>query len=313
MNLQKEIATYLHYCKYQKKLNAKSIKAYSIDLRQFIEHFDATLEQKLTKSMFSEYIVWLHQTYSPRTAKRKLASLRAFMNYLEFEEIIDINPISKIRMKFQEPKELPKTIPLKSIEQILAIAYREHKAAKTAFSAFVALRNTAILETLFATGMRVSELCSLKTSDVNLEDGIIRIIGKGAKERVIQIGNDEVLDILRKYKNANKHSTDFFVNRLASRMSEQSVRFMIRKVSKTAGISLHVTPHMFRHSFATLLLEEDVDIRYIQKMLGHSSIQTTQIYTQVTSEKQRKILTAKHPRNTLNIEQNILQPMDASY
>ena len=147
----------------------------------------------------------------------------------------------------------------------------------------------------------MSELCSLGADDVNLGDGNIRIMGKGSKERVLQIGNREVLALLRQYKNIHLTVIDetghFFVNRLQLRLSEQSVRSLIQTFCTEAGVSSHITPHMFRHSFATLLLEEDVDIRYIQRMLGHSSIQTTQIYTQVTTQKQRKILASKHPRN----------------
>ena len=133
--------------------------------------------------------------------------------------------------------------------------------------------------------MRISELCSLKPSDIDLESNNILIYGKGAKERVIQIGNQEVIAALKLYKEAFGNDIDscgyFFVNRLQHKLSDQSVRFMINHYAELAGISQHITPHMFRHSFATLLLEQDVDIRYIQRMLGHSSISTTEIYTHV--------------------------------
>jgi integrase/recombinase XerD len=162
-----------------------------------------------------------------------------------------------------------------------------------------------MIELLFATGLRVSELCSLNASYIDLEKGSVLIMGKGSKERILQIGNPEVLSILRRYADENasqiREAGCFFVNRLSSRISEQSVRFLIKRLCAKASISQNITPHMFRHTFATLLLEEDVDIRYIQRMLGHSSIQTTQIYTQVTMEKQRQILTLKHPRNRLAV------------
>lgn len=150
----------------------------------------------------------------------------------------------------------------------------------------------------------MSELCSLRHPDIDLHEGYVRIYGKGAKERIVQITNTYILDALRNYcrmvpSQSITHDF-FFVNRLGHRLSEQSVRFMIKKYSHMAGLSEHITPHMFRHTFATLLLEEDVDIRYIQQILGHSSILTTQIYTHVTSTKQRDILTTKHPRNKLS-------------
>jgi integrase/recombinase XerD len=209
----------------------------------------------------------------------------------------------KIRTKFQIPQPLPRTISLTVVENVLRTAYQELKQARTEYAKNATLRNVVMIELLFATGLRVSELCSLNANYIDLEKGSILIMGKGSKERVLQIGNPEVLSILRCYaqENASKiREVDcFFVNRLSSRISEQSVRFLIKRLCAKAAISQKITPHMFRHTFATLLLEEDVDIRYIQRMLGHSSILTTQIYTQVTMEKQRQILTAKHPRNML--------------
>jgi len=303
MNIKQEVDDYLKFCEFQKKLDAKTLKAYSTDLGQFINHFSLNEEEILTKSGICSYIAKLHKFFSPKTAKRKLATLRAFFNHLEFEEIIDINPLRRIKTKFREPKILPKTISFETIQKLIGIAHYEKLQAKTKYEKFTAQRDVVVLEILFATGMRVSELCSLKTKDINLDNGCIRIMGKGTKERVIQVGNNEVLSILREYYTINESRINqtglFFANRLSARLSEQSVRFMLKSFCAKADISFKITPHMFRHSFATLLLEEDVDIRYIQRMLGHSSIQTTQIYTQVTTEKQRQILMAKHPRNKM--------------
>jgi len=303
-NLKHIIQNYLDYCLYQKKLSRKTIKAYAIDLEQLKQH--TLSENTPVKTEISAFITYLHKNYLPRTAKRKIASVRAFFNYLEFEEFILENPMKKIKTKFQIPQILPKTIPLTMIENILLIAYREIKQTRTANARISALRNAAIIELLFATGLRVSELCSLNAQYIDLINGSIRIMGKGSKERVLQIGNPDVLSILRRYSEKNteciRNTGFFFVNRLSSRISEQSVRFMIKRLCVKANIELKITPHMFRHSFATLLLEEDVDIRYIQRMLGHSSILTTQIYTQVTMEKQRQILTLKHPRNRIEIK-----------
>ncbi len=182
MDLQKETDKYLVFCEFQKKLNKKTIKAYTIDLGQFISEVGGQIENGITKPMLSDYVVKLHQVYQPRTAKRKLASVRAFLNYLEYEEIQDNNPIRKLKTKFKEPQVLPKTIPLKIIEKILIIAREEQSNAKTKFAVFAALRNMAVLETLFATGMRVSELCSLKTGDIDLGEGKIEEI----KEYIVE-------------------------------------------------------------------------------------------------------------------------------
>lgn len=304
--LENLTAKYLDYCQYQKALNGKTLKAYSIDLKQFI-NFASGRQDILVKEVISDYITFLHKTYKPKSIKRKIACLRAFCNYLEYEEIIDNNPFAKLKVKFQEPIILPKTIPFAIICAILAKAYQEKNAIMLSNNKKLnILRDIAVLELLFATGIRVSELCSLSVDDINLSEGSVRIFGKGSKERMVHIGNEEVIHILSLYKatfySDIEQSGFFFINRLHKRFSEQSVRGMISKYTAQANIDLHITPHMFRHSFATLLLEEDVDIRYIQQLLGHSSIITTQIYTHVASRKQRDILSTKHPRNKIKLE-----------
>lgn len=297
---------YFNYCQYQKNLNFKTLKAYRIDISQFLGFMKRT-DGKLTKANIAEYSISLHKSYKPKTIKRKIACIKAFCGWMEYEEIIEENPFSKLNLKFQEPHLLPRTIPLDIIELLLWTAYQElSKSTGSPYKYNASLRDIAVLELLFATGIRVSELCSLKPEDVDLTNGFIRIFGKGSKERIIQIGNAEVLTALMDYKTAfDKHIPNvgyFFINRLYSHLSEQSVRFMIKRYVVKIGISIHITPHMFRHSFATLLLEEDVDIRYIQQILGHSSITTTQIYTHVSSRKQKDILTLKHPRNQIVVK-----------
>ena len=298
--LQGQIDNYLAYCHYQKRLDAKTLKAYRIDLDQFSNQFLSINAEEITAAALEDFIGNLHQIYQPKTVKRKIASVKAFFHYLEYKELIDQNPFNKVRTKFREPFILPKTIPLHTVEDILRTVYTQYKYAKTDYQRRSALRDAAVIELLFATGMRISELCSLSVSDVNLYDRTVLIYGKGAKERHIQIGNDDVVRTLELYKNdffvemrACKH---FFVNLAGRALTDQSVRRMINKYTDLAAIELHITPHMFRHTFATSLLEADVDIRYIQEMLGHSSINVTEIYTHVAMNKQREILVAKHPR-----------------
>ncbi len=301
LNLYNLTTNYLEFCRYQKNLNDKSLKAYKIDLKQFV-HFMKDTDCELSKSNVSNYITHLHKNYKPKTVKRKIACLKAFFNYLEYDEFIEKNPFSKMKIKFQEPSLLPKTVSLITIQAVLSATYQESFSQnKSTYFYNSVTRDIAVLELLFATGARVSELCSLTINDVNISDGVIKIYGKGSRERIVQIGNEDVLLALKKYKNAffstNNNEGFFFINRLGNRLSEQSVRFMINKYVNKAGISAHITPHMYRHSLATLLLEADVDIRYIQRILGHSSIVTTQIYTHVTSNAQKSIIVAKHPRN----------------
>ena len=295
---------YLEYCELQKELNAKTLKAYDIDLNQFLTFIPSTT-LPITKEELSDYLTHIHTLYKPKSVRRKIASVKAFFHYLEYEELIDANPFNKLRIQFREPVRLPKIIPLHTIEAFLSTLYLAEQNAKTPYQKKHRLRDIAVIELLFATGMRISELCCLKQQDVDLKNGTVLIFGKGAKERFIQIGNADVLKALKKYKLAFteelSQSEWLFVNRLNERLSEQSVRLMINHYCRQAGIDMHITPHMFRHSFATLLLEADVDIRYIQKMLGHSSITTTEIYTSVSMNKQKEILTNKHPRNGMRV------------
>ena len=304
-NLKLLISNYLEYCRTQKRLDEKTLKAYLIDLKQFSELISCEEITLIAPETLEAYIAKLHQQYKPKTVKRKIASLKAFFHYLEYKDIIEYNPFNKIQVRFREPVILPKTISLHTIEAFLSIIYRQRYHAKTDYQKRNALRDAAVIELLFATGMRISELCALKNNDVNLFDGTILIYGKGDKERLIQIGNDAVIRILKEYKSNYyseiKNCNRFFANQSGNALSDQTVRRMINKYTSLAAIDLHITPHMFRHTFATCLLEADVDIRYIQEMLGHSSINITQIYTHVAVAKQKNILTTKHPRKDMHL------------
>lgn len=304
---QRYVSRYLEYCRLQKNLNEKTLTAYEIDLRQFCEHVEKmeiiSAENSL-RILLTEYFAHMHEIYRPRSVKRKIASLKAFFNYLEYEEILEENPFNKIRMRYKEPELLPRTIPVNSLQKILSAAYRNRDCAEyTEYQHRVYCRDVAVLELLFSTGVRVSELCSIKKSDIDIAQGTLRIYGKGARERMLYLTDWALPEALKIYNEAFRQQIEagelFFYNRLGNRLSEQSVRFMIRRYAEAVHAGEHITPHMFRHTFATLLLEEDVDIRYIQQILGHSSITTTQIYTHVALEKQREILRKKHPRNRL--------------
>lgn len=291
---------FLKYCRYHKKLSEKTIRAYKIDLTQYKAFSD-----ELSKQSIWNYIEHLNKLYKPKTAKRKLATLKAFIHFLLLKDLIDFNPFDKIETTIREPLLLPKTIPLDTIARLISFAYQKIVWAQTEYQIRCAVRNAGIIELLFATGARVAEICNLHNEDVDLLGGSVKLFGKGSKERVIPIENYSVLAIIKRYRSLFEseitESGHFFVNKRNCRLTEQSVRSMINSYCKQCGIEQHITPHMFRHSFATLLLEEDVDIRYIQRMLGHSAITTTQIYTHVTSSKQKEILKSKHPRNKIKL------------
>lgn len=299
------IARYIAYCKVEKGLDPKTLKAYQIDLRQFANFIQAT-DRCLSKDNLQAYLAFMHRKFKIKSVKRKIASLKAFFNYLAYEEILEVNPFDRMRIKLHEPFILPKVIPLASIDVLLKHAYRQIETTNCASYGYCSkLRDIAVLELLFATGVRVSELCSIRKDAFDLTTGELKVYGKGAKERLLQVSNQAVLSACSAYYSANADAIEesgwFFVNRLGHQLSDQSVRNMVNRYAKHAGIEQHITPHMFRHTFATLLLEEEVDIRYIQQLLGHSSITTTQIYTHVSSKKQRDILSSKHPRNKIAI------------
>ena len=252
-NLNEQISKYLEYCQYQKRLDEKTLKAYRIDLRQFTEQIPPTDIPNISQAILEDYIVYLHQNYKPKTVKRKIASVKALFHYLEYRKVIEKNPFYKMQIKFREPVILPKIIPLHTLEVFLKTIYKQCNDGKTNYQRRNALRDAAIAELLFSTGIRISELCSLGMNDVNLYDRTILIYGKGSKERRIQIGNDDVISILNKYEKeflSEIHSCKhFFVNQAGRALSDQTVRRMINKYSSLAAIELHITPHMFRHPY----------------------------------------------------------------
>ncbi len=295
MELNMLTVQYLTACESEKRLDKKTIKAYRIDLRQFTEYVigqAASFDRETIKS----YTAYMNQKFRPSTVKRKIASIRAFVTWLMEENLMEKNPFENLHLKVQKPTLLPRVIPFWVIRSILE---EVHKRQKLNLDNMTVLRETAVIEMLFATGMRVSELSGLKTKNIDLKEGVIRIFGKGSKERIAYIGNAEVLEALRKYAEAcqPERNGTFFLNSRGKRLSEQSVRNIVRKYGELVDYPTRITPHMFRHSVATLLLEEDVDIRCIQHILGHSSILTTQIYTHVAETKQREIMEERHPRN----------------
>ena len=198
---------------------------------------------------------------------------------------------------------LPRTISLTDLKRLFKHFYsrKSEHPDRESYSYRALVRDLAVLEILFSTGARVAEVCHLLDKDVDLRRGRVR--GKGSRERVLQVCDEEALGSLKDYRTLWQPETEdngfFFHNRLKGRLSEQSVRIMLSRSAAGAGVGGKVTPHMLRHSVATLLPEEGVDIRYIQTMLGHTSIMTTQIYTEVRDGHQRRMLTARHPRRKM--------------
>lgn len=295
--LSDSIASYLIWGEYERKLSPETLKAYRIDLRQFSEFFDG---QWPDRNMLSGYIKHLNRSFAPRTVKRKLASVRAFYHDLEFNGSLAENPFHKLRTGIRFPNQLPRDIPSQTVYDLLESAYRAYTPEKRE-----TLRDIMVLELLFSTGLRVSELCALSGSTFVLNESELRLLisGKGRKERVLQLSTPELVHLAHMYCQAFAEEIQMkkaiLFNRRGYPLSPQSVRGIIRKHLKRAGATCHITPHMFRHTFATSLLEAGVDIRYIQALLGHSSISTTQIYTHVSARQQTLLLAEKHPRGKM--------------
>lgn len=311
LHLHAILQMFLFHCRYEKNLSDKTLKAYETDIRQFCDFVAPLLPelqlQHITPGILKEYIRHLSH-YQPKTVKRKLASLKAMFNFMEIEDENYIHPFHRLKIKIKTPFLLPAVMNMDEVSAILSHLYRQKKNSThhTNDQYLTILRNIAVIELLFGTGIRVSELCSLQEQTVDLDNGHIKVYGKGSKERIIHIGRKEILQALIEYKrhriaHSPSRQTFFFENRLKTPLSPQSVRLMIQKIASQTRITKHITPHTFRHTFATLLLEEGIDIKYIQSILGHSSLATTQIYTHVNTAKQKTILCTHHPRRKLVI------------
>lgn len=308
--LEKTIGRFLFHSQYEKNLSEKTLKAYATDLRQFagfmMDQRQMCSLPSISAEDLKQYVKSL-SGFQPKTMKRKMATLKAMLNFIEMEDDDFINPMRKLKINIKVPFLLPPVMDSMEVASILTTLYREKNAcsSKTGYRYQEIVRNIAVVELLFGTGIRVSELCALRLASVNLHNGFIKVYGKGGKERVIQICQDVILEALHEYQSLcltpSRQNTFFFINRLGRNLSSQSVRIMIKKLALKSGILKPVTPHTFRHTFATLLLEEGVDIKYIQTILGHSSLATTQIYTHVSSAKQKVILQDFHPRKNMQV------------
>lgn len=295
---------FLHICEFTKRLDSKTLRAYRIDLKQFQAYLNEMNARFTEKETLGGYLETLHTRYAPATVKRKIATLKAFFHYLERREYAD-NPFHKMDVSFREPQRLPRYVPLHCIQDLITLLYKKYARADSVHKQRELLRDIAVLELLFSTGIRISELCLLPASSIDLSAREMKIFGKGAKERLLQLDRRAVQSLTR-YQNAYAKEIDregyFFIGSRGGRLTDQAVRYMINKYTDQLPYPIHITPHMFRHTFAKSLLEQDVDIRIIQPILGHSSIKTTERYTFVSSSKQKEVLQKKNPLSLLRTE-----------
>ena len=293
--MDSEIDLFINNMAVERGLSVNTISAYSGDLRDFhdfLTNFGVSLWREVTRKYVSEYIQQLGPTCSPRSRARKLAALRTFFKFLQKSGVITDSPASLVRFPKLGP-QLPKALTSAQIESLLA----QPDPAEP-----IGQRDKAMFELLYACGLRVSELAELQLRQVVLQPGYLRVKGKGEKERLVPIGEIAVESLGTYMKDGRlkllqKGSIpQVFVNARGGSISRQGVWKILKSRALKAGVSVNITPHMLRHSFATHLLENGADLRSLQVMLGHADISTTQIYTHVARERLKEIHKKYHPR-----------------
>jgi len=287
---------FLHYLVVEKGLSQNTIEAYGHGLTRFFNHLRGKGIQdvrEVGKFDVQGFLMALKKkNLNTKSIVRNLAAIRSFFRFLTQERILGTNPVENLESP-KVAKTLPEILSLKEIEQIL-----EQPNVQTPLG----VRDRAMLEMLYATGMRVSELTRLPTHQVSLEGGYVLLYGKGSKERIVPLGSEAMkwVDLYLKAARGillkGKDTAFLFINRSGKRMSRQGFWKGLKGYAKRAGLHKRITPHLLRHSFASHLLERGADLRSVQMMLGHVDISTTQIYTHVTGEKLKKVHKQYHPR-----------------
>lgn len=282
-------------------LASRSIDAYRQDLSDFTQFLVARGARSPARVQHAAITVYLinlrRQGRAASTVKRRTAAIRSFYKYLQREGVLAHDPTLDLASP-RLPRRLPRILTVIEVEKLLAAPNPSLREG---------VRDKALLELMYATGLRVSETVGLDLSDLDLAHEVVRCIGKGNKERLVPLGSQAVR-ALREYLGkarpqlARRHSTQaLFVSRLGGRFSRQGCWKLIRRYARRSGITTRVTPHTLRHSFATHLLEGGADLRAVQEMLGHATISMTQVYTHLTRERLRDVYTQSHPRDAMHV------------
>lgn len=290
---------FINFLKVQKNSSILTVEAYQKDLFEGIDFFSSTLNQsdellepeQIDSRLVRSFLSHLKKRQLSRaTIARKLAAWRSFFRFLHREKFVPNNPMVKMANPKQE-KRLPKFLYQDEAKQLV----------ESPGDTVLGIRDRSLLELLYATGIRVSELVSLDLTQLDLNRGYLRVMGKGSKERLVPL-HDQAVKVMEAYLNvsrpklANRDCTAVFVNYKGSRISDRAVRKILANYCQRAGLKSTISPHVIRHSFATHLLDNGADLRSVQELLGHVSLSTTQIYTHVTKQKLKKIYRLAHPR-----------------
>jgi integrase/recombinase XerD len=290
---------FVSFLKLEKSLSANSIEAYNRDvgkLLQYLETHELQLSpQELTLKRLQDFLKWIHELgMTPTSQARVISGLRAFYKYLLLEGITTTNPTELLELP-KTGRKLPDVLSQDDITKIIdGVDLSRHDGE----------RNKAMLEVLYGCGLRVSELVNLEISNIRFNEGFMTVTGKGNKQRLVPIGGPAIrqlkiyLELIRVHQTVKKGSEDFvFLNNRGSRLSRVMVFYIVKEAAEKAGIRKEISPHTFRHSFATHLVEGGADLRAVQEMLGHASITTTEIYTHLDRDYLRKNILKYHPRS----------------
>lgn len=297
--LKNTLESFKLYLEVEKNYSKHTVRAYASDILSFLIWQNEGNLKDVNYEKLKQYLTFMQKfNYSKTTTARKIAALRTFFNYLYREKITDINPAKGIHSP-KRSKNLPKFLTEEETETIIRNIKSDTPSG---------YRNKVIVELLYSSGMRVSELSGLNFSNLNIENNEIRVLGKGSKERIVLI-SDRVKELIKTYiktvrplintegpKTETTEDSPLFINKTGFRLHPQSIRVAIKETVNMIQLPKNVTPHVFRHSFATKLLNHGADLRIVQELLGHASISNTQIYTHITVERLKEAYNNAHPR-----------------
>lgn len=294
--MQKLVDEFLYYLVVERGLAENTLASYNSDLQQFIKYLESAQVKSfnnVSRGLLVAYVVKMQQEgRSPATISQHLAAMKSFYNFLLRERLVEADPTANLESP-RQPKKLPMVLTVSEVEKLLSQPKPDSPAG---------LRDKAMLELFYATGLRVSELVALNIDQVNLQGEFVRCLGKGSRERVVPMGQVACFHIRTYLENGRgklirkKAEPALFVNQHGRRLSRQGCWKILKGYARAANIKKSITPHTLRHSFATHLLENGADLRSVQELLGHADIGTTQIYTHLTKKKIREVYDKTHPR-----------------
>ena len=303
MSLEKHLDSFIIEMRNTKNLSNKSIKAYYSDILNFIKFINEQNDKLINSENLIKYIDSLRtiKKLKDSSIKRKIISLKIFTQYLYDYSIIDTYPFHRLKFKYKREHTLPKTLTIEEVKKLLCCITSSFSITSSNFKIFEGTRDLAIIDLLISTGIRIGEVCSIKLDDINILDKTLLIHGKGRKERLLYLSSAETINNIKKWLDIrSNHLTNYlFLNRYGNPLTIHSIEDIFYKYRDLSKINPNSTPHYLRHTFATNLLSNGADIRSVQEILGHSSISTTEIYTEISINRKQEVLTKFNYRNNI--------------